>query len=169
MVVPAWSSAQSRSHVSQGPKPNNRDTSRKVTEVLSRLALTPGADRRVISLFGLAIRNPRGFEAVSGLEQPASAGSFRLSTDLRSLRPLLCGWCHDRWVWANLCCKRRRRCPSPYSTTGSSFTSRVPKPARGIARGDPLHRRLRRFRRLHRRSDCYRLERRELPSGSYTR
>ena len=34
--------------------------------------------------------------------------------------------------------------------------------------GDPLHRRLRRVRRLPRRSDCYRLER-QLPGGSFTR
>ena len=32
-------------------------------------------------------------------------------------------------------------------------------PARGVAQGNPLHRRLRRLRYLHRRSDCYRLER----------
>src|SRR3954447_6489133 len=34
---------------------------------------------------------------------------------------------------------------------------------------DPFHRRLRRLRYLHRRSDCYRLERPELPGGSCTR
>jgi len=31
--------------------------------------------------------------------------------------------------------------------------------ARGVAPGDPLHRRLRQYRYLHCRSDCYRLER----------
>jgi hypothetical protein len=44
-----------------------------------------------------------------------------------------------------------------------SVHSRYGLPARGVARGDPLHRRLRR------RSDCYRLERRELPDGICTR
>jgi len=34
--------------------------------------------------------------------------------------------------------------------------------------GDPLHRRLRRVRRLPRRSDCFRLER-QLPGGTSTR
>ena len=72
------------------PKPNNRDTSRKVTEVLSRLALTPGVDQQAISLFGLALRNLRGFEAISGLERLVSAGSFRLSTGLRNVGPSLC-------------------------------------------------------------------------------
>ena len=32
-------------------------------------------------------------------------------------------------------------------------------PARGVAQGDPFHRRLRQYRYLHCRSDCYRLER----------
>ncbi len=37
--------------------------------------------------------------------------------------------------------------------------SRCGLPARGVAQGNPLHRRLRRLRYLHRRSDCYRPER----------
>ena len=42
------------------------DTSRKVTEIQSRLALMHGVDQGAISLFGLALRNPWGFDAVSG-------------------------------------------------------------------------------------------------------
>ena len=34
---------------------------------------------------------------------------------------------------------------------------------------DPLHRRLRRFRFLHRRSDCFRVERTQFPGGTFTR
>src|SRR5882724_4638522 len=40
-----------------------------------------------------------------------------------------------------------------------SVHSRYGLPVRGVARGDPFHRRLRQFRYLHCRSDCYRLER----------
>src|SRR5208337_4660477 len=45
--------------------------------------------------------------------------------------------------------------------------SRYGLPARGVARSDPLHRRLRQFCYLHRRSDCYRLEQ-QLPGGNFT-
>src|SRR6266567_2823108 len=34
---------------------------------------------------------------------------------------------------------------------------------------DPLHRRLRRLRFLHRRSDCFRVERTQFPGGTFTR
>ena len=77
--------APAHGDVAVRPKPNDRDTSRKVTEVLSRLALTPGVDQQTISLFGLALRNLQGFEAISGLGRPVSAGSFRLSTGLRNV------------------------------------------------------------------------------------
>src|SRR5882724_9768727 len=40
-----------------------------------------------------------------------------------------------------------------------SVHSRYGLPARGVAQGDPFHRRLRQFCYLHCRSDCYRLER----------
>jgi hypothetical protein len=45
--------------------------------------------------------------------------------------------------------------------------SRYGLPARGVARSDPFHRRLRQYRYLHCRSDCYRLER-QLPGGNCT-
>jgi len=50
----------------------------------------------------------------------------------------------------------------------SAFTHVTACPLAGSL-NDPFHRRLRRSRYLHRRSDCYRLERPELPGGGYTR
>jgi hypothetical protein len=46
-----------------------------------------------------------------------------------------------------------------------SVHSRYGLYARQVAQGDPLHRRLRRFRYLHRRSDCYRVERTSSRAG----
>src|SRR5437660_1901415 len=44
------------------------------------------------------------------------------------------------------------------------------RPARSPSRlSDPLHRRLRRLRCLHRRSDCFRVERTQFPGGTFTR
>ena len=48
-----------------------------------------------------------------------------------------------------------------------SVYSRYGLRTRRVAQGDPFHRRLQQFRYLHRRSDCYRLER-QLPGGICT-
>ena len=56
------------------------------------------------------------------------------------------------------------------SLSGPARRSLALRPACSRSRqGDPLHRRLRRFRYLHRRSDCYRLERPKLPGRICTR
>src|SRR5512135_2511193 len=56
------------------------------------------------------------------------------------------------------------------SLSGPAQRSLALRPACSRGRqGDPFHRRLRRFRYLHRRSDCYRLERPKLPGGICTR
>jgi hypothetical protein len=47
----------------------------------------------------------------------------------------------------------------------SAFTSRYGLHARQVTYVNPLHRRLRRFRFLHRRSDCFRVERTQFPGS----
>ena len=91
----------------------------------------------------------------------------------------------DRWIKSLV----GRRIPAedqessddglPQDIDGSAPTTDISRPHRKFTfvaacllaepPSGPLHRRLRRYRHLHRRSDCYRLERLKLPGGNPTR